>query len=87
MLSWQSPQRLYEAVFARATYRSARRVALAVAAMAVLQYVGWTGLKVPIKNCAGLEELPVPMTEDVTLFFDGVDAVVCDSVSDGGREL
>ncbi|CAM9312124.1 unnamed protein product, partial [Ectocarpus fasciculatus] len=46
---------------------------------------------VPISDCAGLEALPAPITEDLHLFFDGVGAVVCEKLVTltvgGGVEL
>lgn len=40
-------------------------------------------LRIAVVDCEGFEALPVPMTEDVYIFVDGVVALTCTSVSDG----
>lgn len=35
---------------------------------------------VSIADCAGLEALPAPIVEDLSLSFDGVEAIVCEKV-------
>lgn len=44
---------------------------------------GWTALDLSASFCSDFEALPVPMTEDVNLYIDTVDAVRCKSVSAG----
>lgn len=38
---------------------------------------------IPIADCAGLEALPAPIVEDLSLSFDGVEAIVCEKVRSG----
>lgn len=38
---------------------------------------------VPVEDCAGLEALPSPIVEDLSLTFDGIEAIVCEKVRSG----
>lgn len=39
--------------------------------------------EVPIADCAGLGALPAPIVEDLSLSFDGIEAIVCEEVRPG----
>lgn len=79
---WPHTLQLYLVVFAGARLESLTTpLAHALETMAPPQCAGKAqDAMVSITDCAGLEALPQPMTEDVHLLVDSVEGIVCDSV-------
>lgn len=81
---WPHTLQLYLVVFAGARLQSfTAPLAHALETMAPPQCAGKAQdvmVSTSITDCAGLEALQQPMTEDVHLMVDSVEGIVCDSV-------
>lgn len=65
-----------------ASFPSTTHVARASESIAPPQCTTQTSRVLSIRDCAGLEALPAPMTEDLSVVIDSVEAIVCNSVRD-----